>query len=122
MKRTILSLSLFLAVAGCCRPAADDAKLHFQAIGSRHRPACAWLRRQRQLHWIGGPLDGTYTGAANISGVWEKFTKAQGPLKVSADKLDRPTPRRDGRTCSSASSRSRCVTLTYREGKLASET
>ena len=41
-----------------------------------------------QFNWVGGPLDGTYTSADARRGAWEKFSKSQGPMKVSVDKLE----------------------------------
>jgi hypothetical protein len=41
-----------------------------------------------QLQWLGGPLNGNYAGAAPIRGTWEKFTKSQGALKLTVDKLE----------------------------------
>lgn len=35
------------------------------------------------LHWVGGPLDGQYTGADKLKEVWGKFTKAQGDQKAT---------------------------------------
>ncbi|TAK87682.1 MAG: nuclear transport factor 2 family protein [Betaproteobacteria bacterium] len=130
MKRTILSLSLFFAATGSAvaGQAADDAKLHFQAIGSGDTALLArGYADNAQLNWIGGPLDGTYTGAANISGLWEKFAKAQGPLKVSVDKLEE-SANPSGTTVTANVQfegkqpiKVRYV-LTYRQGKLVSET
>jgi hypothetical protein len=34
------------------------------------------------LHWIGGPLAGEYQGKEKIQVVWQKFIKAQAPLKT----------------------------------------
>lgn len=34
------------------------------------------------LNWVGGPLNGTYVGPAQLGQVWAKFAK-QAPLKVS---------------------------------------
>ena len=66
--------------------AANDAATHFQAIGSGD---LAVLMRScndpAQLQWLGGPLDGSYAGSAAIRGVWEKLSKAQGPLKVTVE-------------------------------------
>ena len=84
--------SILLAVTGATVAAAapaDDAKTHFQAIGSGDLTV---LMRgygdQAQFNWVGGPLDGTYSTPDAIRGVWEKFTKSQGALKVSVDKLE----------------------------------
>jgi hypothetical protein len=35
------------------------------------------------LSWVGGPLNGTFIGPQQLSEVWGKFAKAQGPLKVT---------------------------------------
>jgi len=130
MKRTILSLSLFLAAAGSAvaGPAADDAKLHFQAIGSGDTALLArGYADNAQLNWIGGPLDGTYTGAASIGGVWEKFTKAQGPLKVTVDKLDESGNPKGATVTANVQFEGKQpikvrYVLTYRDGKLVNET
>lgn len=130
MKRIILSVSLFFSVAGSAiaGQAADDAKLHFQAIGSGDTSLLArGYADNAQLHWIGGPLDGTYVGAANISGVWEKFTKAQGPLKVGVDKLEESVNPKGATVTANVQFEGKQpikvrYVLTYREGKLVSET
>lgn len=129
MKRTLLSLSLFVvATGGAIAGPADDAKLHFQAIGSGD---IALLSRgygdNAQLNWIGGPLDGTYTGADNIRGVWEKFGKAAGPLKVSVDKLEESANPKGATVTANVQFEGKQpikvrYVLTYREGKLVSET
>jgi len=90
MKKLLLVSTLALAsfTAFAAQPAAD-AKLHFQAIASGD--VAALMRSyadNAQFNWIGGPLDGTYSGADAIRGVWEKFTKAQGPLKVSVGNVE----------------------------------
>ncbi len=35
------------------------------------------------LHWVGGPLNGTFIGPQQLTEVWGKFAKAQAPLKVA---------------------------------------
>ena len=80
-----------------------------------------------QLNWIGGPLDGTYTGAASIGGVWEKFTKAQGPLKVTVDKLDESGNPKGATVTANVQFEGKQpikvrYVLTYRDGKLVNET
>ncbi len=35
------------------------------------------------LHWVGGPLDGTYRGQEQIATVWRRFAAAQGPMRVT---------------------------------------
>lgn len=35
------------------------------------------------LHWVGGPLDGTYQGREQIAAVWRRFAAAQGPMRAT---------------------------------------
>lgn len=69
--------------------AADDAKQHFRAIATGDMPSLMRnYAENAQLNWVGGPLDGIYTGIGSIGGTWEKFIKSQGPLKLTVGKLD----------------------------------
>ena len=130
MKRTILAAALSFAATGAAiaGPAADEAKLHFQAIGSGDTAVLArGYADNAQLHWIGGPLDGTYTGAGSIGGVWEKFTKAQGPLRVSVDKLEESANPKGATVTANVQFEGKQpikvrYVLTYRDGKLVTET
>lgn len=92
-KSLLLSASLFACFANAwAGQASDDAKLHFQAIGNGDVPLLMrGYADNAQLNWVGGPLDGIYTGAASIGGTWEKFAKSQGQLKVSIGKLEEST-------------------------------
>ena len=130
MKRTLLSLSIFLAATGTALagPAADQANGHFRAIGAGEVSAIAIdYAENAQLTWLGGPLDGTYTGTTNIRGIWEKFTKAQGPLKVTVDKLDESVNPKGATVTANVQFEGKQpikvrYVLTYREGKLVNET
>ena len=130
MKRTILSVSLFLAAAGSAiaDPSTDEAKLHFQAIGSGDTALLArGYADNAQLNWIGGPLDGTYTGPASIVGAWETFTKSQGPLKVSVGKIEESGNPKGATVTANVQFEGKQpikvrYVLTYREGKLVNET
>ncbi len=118
---------LFTATGAMAAPA-DDAKTHFQAIGSGDLSiVMRGYADQAQFNWVGGPLDGTYASPDAIRGVWEKFTKSQGPLKVSVDKLEE-SANTSGSTVSAnvqfegkAPIKVRYV-LTFRLGKIVSET
>ncbi len=35
------------------------------------------------LHWVGGPLDGTYAGREQLGSLWRRFATAQGPLRIT---------------------------------------
>lgn len=128
MKKTLIALALFASTTTAfAGPAADDAKTHFAAIASGDT---ATLARQydanAQLQWIGGPLDGLYSGADKIGEVWSKFTKSQGTLKLTVDSVEEAVNPKgatvtanvqfDGKT----PIRVRHV-LTFRDGKVVNE-
>ena len=107
---------------------ADDAKTHFQAIGSGDLTV---LMRgygdQAQFNWVGGPLDGTYSTPEAIRGVWEKFTKSQGALKVSVDKLEESANPKGATVSANVQFEGKQpikvrYVLTFRDGKIVSET
>ncbi|SCU74686.1 conserved exported hypothetical protein [Cupriavidus necator] len=129
MKKLLLVSTLALAsvTAFAGQPAAD-AKAHFQAIASGD---VALLMRgyadNAQFNWVGGPLDGTYAGAEAIRGVWEKFTKAQGPLKVSVDQVEEAVnPKGASVTANVVFEGKQPIkvryVLTYRDARIVSET
>ena len=125
---TACAAAVLFAATGAMAAPVDDAKTHFQAIGSGDLAVVMrGYADQAQFNWVGGPLDGTYMSADAIRGVWEKFTKSQGPLKVSVDKLEESANAK-GSTISAnvqfegkAPIKVRYV-LTFREGKIVSET
>ncbi len=130
MKRTaafLVATTLSALATPALAGPADDARKHFQAVAAGDLAALgASYAPNAHLEWVGGPLDGSYAGGA-IQGVWEKFTKAQGSLTLSVDRVEE-----------SANPKGATVTahvlftgkqpikvryvLTYREGKIASET
>ncbi len=129
MKRTLIAASLaFAAGAAFAGPAADEARVHFQAIGSGDTILLArGYADNAQLNWVGGPLDGTYPGADNIRGVWEKFAKAAGPLKVTVDKLEEAANPKGATVTANVQFEGKQpikvrYVLTYRDGKIVSET
>ncbi|MDP2032835.1 MAG: nuclear transport factor 2 family protein [Pseudomonadota bacterium] len=125
---TACAAAILFSATGAMAAPADDAKTHFQAIGSGDLAVVMrGYADNAQFNWVGGPLDGTYSNADAIRGVWEKFTKSQGPLKVSVDKLEE-SANTSGSTVSAnvqfegkAPIKVRYV-LTFRQGKIVSET
>ena len=120
--------TLMLAFGSAIAAPADDARTHFQAIGSGD---VSILMRgyadHVQLNWVGGPLDGTYSSAEAIRGVWEKFTKSQGPLKVSVDKLEESANPKGSTVTANVQFEGKAqikvrYVLTIRDGKIVSET
>lgn len=118
---------LFAATSAMAAPA-DDAKTHFQAIGAGDLSVVMrGYADNAQFNWIGGPLDGTYTSADAIRGVWEKFTKSQGPLKVSVDKLEESANPKGSTVSANVQFEGKApikvrYVMTFREGRIVSET
>ncbi len=88
-KSRISTVAGLLLLTGCAASqavasnATDKATAHFNAIGAGQVEAVtAGYTDDSLFQWVGGPLDGAYQGKAAISAVWQKFTKAQGPLEV----------------------------------------
>ncbi|TAN28298.1 MAG: nuclear transport factor 2 family protein [Castellaniella sp.] len=77
-------------IAGAVQAAPmDEARTHFQAIASGDVAAIMHgYADQTQFLWVGGPLDGTYSTHESIQGVWGKFAKSQGPLKLTVDDIE----------------------------------
>ena len=91
MKRYALALSFAIGLIGAAHAgqASNDATAHFQAIASGDMSILMrGYNDTAQLQWLGGPLDGSYAGAAAIRGVWEKFGKAQGLLTATVESLE----------------------------------
>ena len=115
-------------VSGAMAGPADDAKTHFQAIGSGDLAAVmSGYAANAQFNWVGGPLDGTYGSPDAIRGVWEKFTKSAGPLKVSVDKLEESANPKGSTVSANVQFEGKApikvrYVLTFRDGKIVSET
>ena len=130
MKTFITSLALCLAGMGSAMasPAIDAAQMHFAAVGAND--ASALMRGYAdtaQLNWIGGPLDGTYTGVEAIQGTWVKFGKAVGPSKVTVNNLEESSNPKGSTVSANVQFDGKMpikvrYVLTYRDGKLVNET
>jgi ketosteroid isomerase-like protein len=124
----LATIVLAFAAGSAFAAPVDDAKTHFQAIGSGDLAVVMrGYADQAQFNWIGGPLDGTYTSADAIRGVWEKFTKSQGPLKVSVDKLEESGNPKGSTVSANVQFEGKSpikvrYVLTFRDGKIVSET
>ena len=84
-----LSALTIMALAGLAGPAlaetpANLAKMHLDAVGAGDvAKITAQYNASSSLAWVGGPLNGTFTGPQQLAEVWGKFAKAQAPLKVT---------------------------------------
>ena len=125
---TACAAAMVFSSTGAMAAPADDAKTHFQAIGSGDLAVVMrGYADQAQFNWVGGPLDGTYANPDAIRGVWEKFTKSQGPLKVSVDKLEESANPKGSTVSANVQFEGKApikvrYVLTFREGKIVSET
>ena len=117
-----------LAAAAASAAPADEARTHFQAVGSGDvQVLMRGYAEQTQFNWVGGPLDGVYATSDAIRGVWTKFTQSQGPMKVTISQLEESANPK-GSTVSAnvlyegkAPIKVRYV-LTFRDSKIVSET
>jgi hypothetical protein len=82
IKHTAIAAILFtLAGTAAAGPYGDSAEGHFRAIANGELDQLAGeYSPDAVLQWVGGPLDGVYSGDAKIQEVWGKFTKSQGGL------------------------------------------
>lgn len=123
----LLASTIGIAASATAGPALDAAQAHFMAIGAGDRAAIMRdYADNARLTWVGGPLDGSYDGAAAIGAVWDKFGAA-GPARVTVmGTSESVNPK--GATVTAAvqfdgkvAIKVRYV-LTYRDGKLVNET
>ena len=120
--------AMLFAAGGVIAAPADDARTHFQAIGSGDLAVVmSGYADNAQFNWVGGPLDGTYASPAAIQGVWEKFTKSAGPLKVSVDKLEESSNPKGSTVSANVQFEGKApikvrYVLTFRDGKIVNET
>lgn len=82
LKSVALAAALGLAASPAfAAMTAPDAQMHFQDVAKgnitglmgQYAPGATVL-------WVGGPLDGTYSGTKSIQQLWQKFSKANGTL------------------------------------------
>ncbi len=125
---TALALSVVTIGSAIASPVTDAAQVHFSAVGAND---IAVLMRgyadNAQLNWVGGPLDGTYAGSDAIQGAWVKFGKAVGPLKVTVNNLEESANPKGSTVSANVQFEGKMpikvrYVLTYRDGKLVSET
>ena len=120
--------TMLFAASGAIAAPADDAKTHFQAIGSGDLAVVMrGYADNAQFNWVGGPLDGTYTSPDAIRGAWEKLIKSQGPMKVSVDKLEESANPKGSTVSANVQFEGKApikvrYVLTFREGKIVTET
>jgi ketosteroid isomerase-like protein len=131
MKRIrAIASTLVFAIAGTAQagPASDAAKSHFAAIASGDiADVMRDYADDARLNWIGGLFDGSHNGPAAIRTTWEKFKEVHGDMRFSLGQLEESANSKGATVVASVlfagktSVKVRFV-LTYRDGKLVSET
>jgi SnoaL-like domain len=119
---------LFLSVSlGAFATSTDEARNHFKAIASGQvDEIMQGYADNAQFEWVGGPLNGTYTGTGKIREVWTKFTKANAPLEVSVSEVQQSANPAGETVTANVEFKGKSTikvryVLTYRGGKLVNE-
>jgi len=116
----LLSLPVFATPA-------DDARAHINAVAKGDvDTVMSAYDSSATFQWIGGPLDGVYSGADAIRGVWGKFAKGNAPLKVELYGIETSgNPKGSTVTADVMFEGAKPIkvryVLTYRDGKLVNE-
>ncbi|CAA0090241.1 Uncharacterised protein [Starkeya nomas] len=131
MRLQLIALSAVLSVASgqaaLAGPAVDLARARVEAIAAGLlSPVTDAYAPGATLHWVGGPLDGTYGDPGSIREIWSKFFAAQGDQKATvASMSEAANPKGATVTADVAFAGRNTVkvryVLLYREGKLVDE-
>ncbi|HRD66080.1 MAG TPA: nuclear transport factor 2 family protein [Candidatus Competibacter sp.] len=126
--RLFLAPALLLAAGtALAGPASDNAQAHFRAItAGQMENLLSQYADGAALEWVGGPLDGRYTGKTALGEVWGKFVKAQGGLTVKVSNVqESANPKGATVTANVIFSGKNDIkvryVLTYRDGKIVGE-
>lgn len=125
--RTLAAALLLMLSSAALAGPADDAGKHFQAIAAGNvDEIMQGYSDQAGLQWVGGPLDGAYSGNDKIREVWSKFAKANAPLEVNVAKLEESANAKGTTVTANVEFKGKSsikvrYLLVYREGKLVNE-
>lgn len=124
--RTLAVAALFSLSSIAYAGAADDATAHFKAIGAGNvDQIMQGYADNATFQWVGGPLDGAYTGTEKIKEVWTKFTKGA-PFEVNATKIEESAHDKGTTVTANVTFKGKAAinvryVLVYRGGKLVNE-
>ncbi|MBI1424672.1 MAG: nuclear transport factor 2 family protein [Gammaproteobacteria bacterium] len=105
----------------------DEATNHINAVAAGDvSKIMANYGDQAVFQWVGGPLDGVYSGRESIQGVWSKFAKGNAPLTAKIDNVaESSNPKGSTVSANVIFSGKNTIkvryVLVYREGKLVNE-
>ena len=106
---------------------ADDATAHFKAIAAGNVDQVMMdYGSNPTMQWVGGKLDGAYSGKDKIREVWSKFSKNFAPLEVSISKLEESANPNGATVTANIAFKGKLVSsvryvLVYRDGKVVDE-
>jgi hypothetical protein len=106
---------------------ADEARRHLSAIaGNDIETLMSGYAEGATMQWVGGPLDGVYTGVAQLRDLWTRFAKAQGALELAVAEVHENANPKGATVTASARYRGASQTkvrhvIVYRDGKIVSE-
>lgn len=130
--KTTANTLLFLALTGTAGaalagPATDSANQHFKAIAAGNLDQLlGGYARDATLQWVGGPLDGVYSGDTRLREVWGKFAAAQGKLDVQVGNLQESANPKGATVTANVEFKGKAAikvryVLTYRDGRIVNE-
>lgn len=123
MAAAAVVLTASQALAG---PAADMAQARIAAIASGDVARITQSYDQAGvLHWVGGPLDGVYSGA-RLTEVWTRFVRANGPLRATVANVSESVNPRGATVTANVQFAGQSTikvryVLVYRDGRLINE-
>lgn len=85
LKHVLAGTALIMALSSAAFAGpGEDAQAHFKAVAEgKMDELMKGYADDAVLHWVGGPLDGVYSGSAEVRKAWSKFMQAQGPLTLT---------------------------------------
>lgn len=128
MFKNIFTAAALLAISSAAfAGATDEATAHFNAIGAGNvGQIMSGYADNAVFQWVGGPLNGAYSGNDKIKEVWGKFAKGNAPLDVTAGKVEESGNASGSTVTANVEFKGKNTikvryVLTYREGKLVNE-
>lgn len=126
LKKMFAAIALLSVSSITFAGASDDAQVHFKAIAAGNvEQIMQAYGDNASLQWVGGPLNGAYTGNEKIKETWGKFAK-NAPLDVTVGKIEESSNDKGSTVSANVEFKGKNVikvryVLVYREGKLVSE-
>jgi hypothetical protein len=125
--RTLCATALLTVSTLAPAAPTDDATAHFKAIAAGNVDQVMMdYGSNPTMQWVGGKLDGAYTGKDKIREVWSKFSKNFAPLEVSISKLEESANPNGATVTANIAFKGKLVSsvryvLVYRDGKVVDE-